>query len=138
MNVTLTEPHEAQIQILNESKRFNVVNCGRRWGKSLLSINLLAECALDGFPCAYFTPTYKLRNEQFDEIVLRLRDVTSKVNRAENIIQLITGGKIEFWSLQDRHAGRSRKYKLVILDEVAFSDNLEEAWTKAVRPTLQT
>ncbi|MBK9276479.1 MAG: hypothetical protein IPM49_18345 [Flavobacteriales bacterium] len=31
-----------------------------------------------------------------------------------------TGGVLEFWSLDNPQAGRSRKYKLVIVDEAAF------------------
>jgi hypothetical protein len=58
--ITLNEPHEAQEQILNEAQRFNVLCCGRRFGKSALAVNLLCEPAIDGMPVGYFTPTYKL------------------------------------------------------------------------------
>jgi len=49
---------------------------------------------------------------------------------------LITGGIIEFWSLENPLAGRSRKYKLAIVDEAAFNRNLWQSWTEAIRPTL--
>ena len=49
----------------------------------------------------------------------------------------MTGGLIEFWSLKDNpDAGRSRKYKRVVIDEAAKVANLENAWNKAIRPTL--
>ena len=51
-------------------------------------------------------------------------------------IELLTGGRIEFWSLENELAGRSRKYKRVILDEVAFAKNLWKLWTESIRATL--
>jgi hypothetical protein len=51
-------------------------------------------------------------------------------------IELITGGSIEFWSLENPLAGRSRKYKVAIIDEAAFNRNLWASWTEAIRPTL--
>jgi hypothetical protein len=41
LEVTLNEPHPNQAKVLAEAKRFNVLCCGRRWGKSALAINLL-------------------------------------------------------------------------------------------------
>jgi len=49
---------------------------------------------------------------------------------------LITGGVVEFWSLEDPDAGRSRKYRRVVVDEAAMIRNLEDAWNNAIRPTL--
>jgi len=43
---------------------------------------------------------------------------------------------LEFWSLDNPHAGRSRKYKRVVLDEAAFVKDLWEAWNNSIRPTL--
>jgi hypothetical protein len=51
-------------------------------------------------------------------------------------IELITGGSVEFWSLENPLAGRSRKYAVVIIDEAAFNRNLWQSWTEAIRPTL--
>src|SRR5690349_3727463 len=63
-NLTLSTLHKSQRQIVKESDRFNVVCCGRRFGKSKLSVNLLCEpAALDSSPVGYFAPTYKLLEE---------------------------------------------------------------------------
>jgi hypothetical protein len=51
-------------------------------------------------------------------------------------IQIVGGGSIEFWSLENPLAGRSRKYKVAIIDEAAFNRNLWQSWTEAIRPTL--
>lgn len=133
--VILPEPHRGQIQILNERKRFNVLDCGRRWGKSVLAINILTKTALSGQPCAYFAPTYKLLEGTFKEMFVTLSPIIAK-KHDNQFIELITGGMIEFWSMENPLAGRSRKYKVAIIDEAAFNRNLWQSWTEAIRPTL--
>ena len=135
VEITLSAPHQGQQKVLSESKRFNVLCCGRRWGKSALAVNLLAETALDGFPAGYFTPTYKLLDGTYNECLLALEPVIKRKNEHQ-FIELITGGKIEFWSLENELAGRSRKYKRDVIDEGAFTSNLWNRWTESIRPTL--
>lgn len=133
--IQLYLPHPGQTQILNELKRFNVVCCGRRWGKSKLSVNLLCEPALNGVPVGYFTPTYKLLKETYNDCVKALEPVIQRKSDQE-FIELVTGGTMDFWSLDNPYAGRSRKYQRVIVDEAAFVKSLWEAWTESIRPTL--
>jgi hypothetical protein len=133
--ITLNQPHPTQQKVLNERKRFNVLACGRRWGKSALAVNLLAETAIDGFPAGYFCPTYKLLDGTFRECMIALEPIISRSNE-HNFIELITGGKIDFWTLENELAGRSRKYKRDVIDEAAFSKDLWKRWTEAIRATL--
>jgi len=135
IEVTLSQPHRAQLQIISEAKRFNVLDCGRRFGKSKLAANILSENALEGNPGAYFAPTYKLLEGTFKDILTALQSLISRKHDNQRI-ELITGGSIEFWSLENPLAGRSRKYKVAIIDEAAFNRNLWQSWTEAIRPTL--
>jgi hypothetical protein len=135
IEVTLSQPHKAQLQIISEAKRFNVLDCGRRFGKSKLAANILCENALEGYPGAYFAPTYKLLEGTFKDILTALQSLISRKHDNQRI-ELITGGSIEFWSLENPLAGRSRKYKVAIIDEAAFNRNLWQSWTEAIRPTL--
>jgi len=135
IEVTLSKPHKAQLQIISEAKRFNVLDCGRRFGKSKLAANILSENALEGNPGAYFAPTYKLLEGTFKDILTALQPLISRKHDNQRI-ELITGGSIEFWSLENPLAGRSRKYKVAIIDEAAFNRNLWASWTEAIRPTL--
>lgn len=49
----------------------------------------------------------------------------------------MTGGRIDFWSLENERAGRSRKYHIVIVDEAAFTKpNMMDVWEKSIKPTL--
>ena len=133
--IQIAQEHKAQLQVLSERKRFNVLDCGRRWGKSKLSINLMAETASEGEPVGYFAPTYKLLEGTYKELLTALMPIIRK-KHDNQFIELITGGIIEFWSLENPLAGRSRKYKLAIVDEAAFNRNLWQSWTEAIRPTL--
>lgn len=100
-----------------------------------MATNLLANCAISGLPAGYFTPTYKLLNETFNNLLLLLEPIIKRKNDNQ-FIELITGGKIEFWSLENELAGRSRKYKLLIVDEASFTKNLWQRWTESLRATL--
>lgn len=120
---------------MQNRKRFNVVCCGRRWGKSKLSVNLLTEPALEGFPTGYFTPTYKLLKETYNDCVGALDSIILRKSDQE-FIELITGGVIDFWTMDNPFAGRSRKYKRAIIDEAAFAKSLLQSWNEAIRPTL--
>ena len=135
MLVQLPKLHTNQEKVRRESKRFNVLDCGRRWGKSKLSVNLLVEGALDGYPVGYFAPTYKLLEGTFKECFNALEQVIKR-KHDQQFIELVTGGIIEFWSLDNPNAGRSRKYKVAIIDEAAFVKDLWDAWTQSIRPTL--
>jgi len=131
----LNIPHQSQSKILNEAKRFNVLSCGRRFGKSALAVNLLCETAISGKPAGYFAPTYKLLDGTFNECLLALEPIIARKNDHQ-FIELITGGRIEFWSLENELAGRSRKYKRAIIDEAAFAKDLWKRWTESIRATL--
>lgn len=133
--IQINNEHSGQLKVLSEAKRFNVLDCGRRWGKSALAVNLLCEPALEGQPVAYFAPFYKLLEGTYKELYSVLNAVTAKKHENQ-FIELVTGGSIEFWSLENPLAGRSRKYKVAIIDEAAFNRNLWQSWTEAIRPTL--
>lgn len=134
--IDLRRPHVAQKKIKAEARRWNVVACGRRFGKTTLGIDLAIGPALDGYPVGWFNPTYKLLSEAWRDLKRTLEPVTRQRSETEHRIELITGGVVECWTLEDASAGRGRKYKRVVFDEAAMARNLEESWEQAVRPTL--
>ena len=125
--VTLPERHAAQEQVVRESRRFNVLQCGRRFGKTTLGVDLAVEMALDGFPVAWYAPTYKLLAEPWREIVRATRDVTTELSQQDKRVELVTGGVIDCWSLDHPDAGRGRKYARLVVDEAAHARNLQIA-----------
>lgn len=129
-------PHPAQIQILAEHRRFNVVACGRRFGKTALGAELAKQTALENQPVGWFSPTYKFLAEAWRDLKRILQPVTRAKSETEHRLELISGGVIECWSLDDPDAGRGRKYGRVLVDEAAMVRNLEQAWEQSIRPTL--
>jgi hypothetical protein len=136
IDLVLPRLHAPQRRIVRESRRFNVVACGRRFGKSLLGVDRLVHPALEGYPVAWFAPTYKMLGEAWRDMRDALLPVVRSQNASEHRLELITGGVVEMWSLTDPNAARGRKYKRVVIDEAAAVARLEEAWTAVIRPTL--
>jgi phage terminase large subunit-like protein len=136
MVVHFRRPHRAQLEVLASAKRFNVLMCGRRWGKTELIKEVLIKPALAGYPTGYFTPSYKLLIEVWDGVLWALGNTVLRSNATERRVELKTGGVIEMWTLDDPDAGRSRKYKAVVIDEAQKIDNLLSKWRLAIRPTL--
>ena len=132
----LPRPHAAQYRVLQESKRFNVLCCGRRWGKTTIASDRLIRPALAGKSVAWFAPSYKLLSEVWRTIYSSLTEVTARKNESERWVALATGGKIDCWSLDDPDAGRGRAYSRVVIDEAAMVSDLERAWEQSVRPML--
>lgn len=110
--------------------------CGRRFGKTTLGLHRLIGPALEGYPTGWFAPSYKYLAEAWREFTRALRPVLARKNETERRLELVTGGVIDFWSLEDPDAGRSRKYKRVAIDEAAKVRYLERAWNESIRPTL--
>lgn len=131
--------HDAQQKIDQESKRFNVVACGRRWGKTRYGVyRACLRLAITSSLVGWFAPTYKYLNEAWDELYEKLTDsdAIASSNKTERIIRLKNGSSIEFWTMDDPDCGRSRKYHLVIIDEAAKQEGLKGIWEKAIAPTL--
>lgn len=125
-----------QEQVVAEASRFNVPCIGRRAGKSTLCTDLAADVALDGGPVGWFTPTFKTMLDVWHELVEWMYPVTARLSIQERRIELISGGLIEFWSLDNPHSGRGRRYKRVVIDEAAQIPNLMRVFNTTVRPTL--
>lgn len=136
IRVQLPELHPEQALIKAEAARFNVLNCGRRFGKTTLAVNLIGDEVLVGEPVAYFAPTYRMLAEVWREFVATFRPLIAEKVEDEHYCRLITGGRVDFWSLENENAARGRYYKLVIIDEAAMVSNLLEVWEMVIRPTL--
>lgn len=136
LTVTLPRPHSAQRAVLATAGRFNVLACGRRWGKTTLMEQVIARPALDGGPVGWFAPTYKLMLDVWRDLSAMLRPVLRRANGSEHRMELITGGVLDFWTLEDQDAGRGRKYQRVVIDEAGLSSRLLPIWSQAIRPTL--
>lgn len=129
--------HPGQLIPKASKSRFNVLVCGRRWGKTLFTnLDLVADMAIDGHPCGWFAPTYKFLDAPFRELRRALSPIIKSSDAGKRQIELITGGTIDYWTLEDVDAGRSRFYKRVVIDEAGLVKDLKTRWTESIRPTL--
>lgn len=132
----LPKPFDWQRQVKQESKRFNVVDVGRRAGKTALGLDLCVSPETLPYPVGWFSPTYKMLLEVWREAVRTFAPILTRRNVQERRLEFLTGGLLEFWSLDNPDVARGRKYKRVIVDEAAMVPALMESWQYAIRPTL--
>ena len=117
-------------------RKYNVVPCGRRWGKTRFQLIRAGLRALRGEYYGWFAPNYKYLEEPWREFNRMFAPAISRSNATDRIIEFKTGGKVDFWTLDDDRAGRSRKYHEVGVDEAGYVSNLLEIWTASILPTL--
>src|SRR5450755_566644 len=67
IKILLPALHATQLKVVQEAKRYNVLCCGRRWGKTVLGMDRLIHPALQGKPVAWFSPTNKLMADTWRE-----------------------------------------------------------------------
>ena len=73
----------------------------------------------------------------YARILRTVQPLKRSASKIDGLIELETGGCIEFWSLENEDAGRSRSYDLAIIDEASLvAKGLRETWDQAIRPTL--
>src|SRR5688500_17846340 len=132
---SLQKLHPGQKHIIQNARRFNHLRCGRRFGKTTL-IEELSSVALDGYPVGIWFPTYKDLSEVWKDLKKLYKPISSRVNEQLKQIELVTGGLIDFWSMEDPDSGQGRKYKRAIIDEAAKAAKLYQAWENTIRPTL--
>lgn len=136
IELVLPRPHEKQQYLLDNRKRFNVLKCGRRFGKTELCQELILECFEKGQYVGYFSPTYKDLYEVWKTTLHNFHNVITSKSETVKQVVLINGTKVDFWSMEDPNSGRGRKYHRVIIDECEKAGKFQEAWEQAISPTL--
>jgi len=137
VNIELPTPHDGQLAVFEGRDRFNAVRCGRRWGKTQMLIMLASNGSIHREAWGVFAPDYKILAETYKEIQGTLDPIIVSASEMKGVIRLIGGGRIDFWTLNNPRAGRSRKYHGVLIDEAAFAGpDMMAIWEKAIKPSL--
>ncbi|WP_343743363.1 hypothetical protein [Herbaspirillum huttiense] len=135
--VKLQKFHAGQKNIYRNRGEQTVIRCGRRFGKTTMFETSAANFATHQKRCGWFAPTYKLVLPSYNRILAMLRPIVKSSSRIDGIIELETGGAIEFWTLVDEDAGRSRFYDEVFIDEASLvKKGLRDIWEQSIAPTL--
>lgn len=129
--------HKAQAKLFRTPGKRKAARCGRRWGKNVFGETLAISDSCKGRLVGWFAPEHKRLSESYNVIAQAIEGVKRRRSKTEGIIETINGGKVEFWSLEDENAGRSRKYHRIIVDEGAFTKpKAIETLQRSLEPTL--
>jgi len=137
--VRLASLHEGQREIAASFLTHPrvVIRCGRRFGKTTLLERTAIKRAVLGQRVGWFGPQYRLNTPTYNRIAREAHGQIARKSKLDQIIETKRGGCVEFWTLQDEDAGRSRFYDLVIIDEASLiAKGLRDIWEQAIAPTL--
>lgn len=128
--------HPAQVAIKQDSARFKVVDCGRRFGKTILGTDWLSDGMVLSEPTAYAAPIYAQVEIAWRTIKQILKPIISYSNETKKRLELTTGGILDMWSLESPESIRGAAYKRIVIDEAAFIKGLLKIWEKTLSPLL--
>lgn len=140
--IQLENLHPGQLQVSQGRKRFNVLSCGRRWGKTHMTNYLIAEVVrhnLNGGlteDMGYMSPTYKNLAPTWRNFVRTFKPIITYKSEQDHVAEILGSFFVEFWSLDKPENIRGRRYKRVIIDEAALIFALRHIFKVIVLPTL--
>ncbi len=146
IRISLGRLHEGQVRAhaALRGARFKALRCGRRFGKTELAKSWVMEGLVQGEACAWIAPQHMTSAEVFHDLRARLGPLLQAHSRADGVIRLATGGRLDLWSLENPIAGRGRGYARIVIDEAAYTrpgdsrmiGSMLNLWETALKPTL--
>lgn len=138
-------PREHQAYVHRNKKRFSVLVCHRRFGKTHLSLNEVIDC---GLRCtlvnpqyAYVAPTYgQAKRVAWDVLKQYVKDLPFvEINESElrvDIKRPASRDRVRIMLLGAENPGALRGIYLdgVVLDE--YAEMVPEVWSQVIRPAL--
>ena len=134
------KPREHQKEVHKKLKRFNVLVCHRRFGKTVLCINELLKKAMQNTlprPRYYYlAPTYSMAKRTAWDYVKEYTGVLPDVTYHETELRadLPNGARIQLLGCERPDSLRGLYIDGVVLDEVAQMP--PRLWTEVIRPAL--
>jgi hypothetical protein len=145
-DISLGTLHEGQMKAYWALRphRLKALRCGRRFGKTDFARTWVSQGLVKGETCAWFAPQHMTWSEVYVDLTRRLRPIVDASSKSSAVIRLKTGGRIDFWSLENQIAGRGRGYHRLVIDEAAFAKDGDtktdgsgmDLWERAIKPTL--
>lgn len=136
----------SQSIIAKDRHRFRVLNCGRRFGKTVLAIEEMVGIAIakKDRRVAYFAPTRDdAREITWAMLIKKCENIITQKNETLLQIKIVTqdGGEsmiaLYGWeSVQERGKGRGLANDFIICDEVSSYRNFWIGWNEVLSPTL--
>jgi hypothetical protein len=129
------DPHPGQQTVLNAPERFRVLDCGRRWGKTVVLRAEMLRGVQKGLRIAYCCPTEKMLKAMWRWAKQTLAPITLDKSEQEHRLELQGGASIDFWSLNNPDGPRGQEYDLLLFDEAAVIPT-GDVWFEVLWPTL--
>ena len=134
------KPRPLQKQVHESLKRFNVLVCHRRFGKSVLAINELIKTATSKprSKLAYIAPTYRQGKAiAWDYLKFYTRPLMAfggDRNESELRVDLFNESRIQIYGADNADSLRGMGFNGVVLDEYAIMS--PRVWTEIIRPAI--
>ena len=134
------KPRKYQWEVFNKLKRFNVIVCHRRFGKTCLAIWKIITTAVEkpGARLAYIAPTYRqgkaVAYDYLKEYTAPIMKLGGGRNETELKIDLWNGSRLQIFGADNPDALRGLGFDGVILDEYALMS--PRTWTEIIRPAV--
>lgn len=133
----LMKPHTGgQRALYLHPARFQVVACGRRWGKTAFGkLWLLEGLIRQGVPCWWVAPTYKMSGEIWREFQRTFGKFVSWQNATDRVMEFSNGASLTVWTGKAHDTMRGGAPGRVVIDEAAMIPT-DELWYGSVLPAL--
>ncbi len=134
------KPRKYQWDVFQNLKRFNVIVCHRRFGKTCLAIWKLVAAAVEkeNARLAYIAPTYRqgkaVAFDYLKEYTEPLMELGGGRNETELKIDLYNGSRIQIFGADNPDALRGLGFDGVVMDEFALMS--PRTWTEIIRPAV--
>jgi hypothetical protein len=136
VTIRLPKLHASQRRVWTEAARYNVLRCGRRWGKTTLLRYVCGRAVANGLKVGFGAPqrgtampVWAEMKGMFDPIITDRREDYMRFST-------INGGEFHVWPLDKDLVARGFDYDLFVIDEAAYVRKLMDLWQNAIRPTL--
>lgn len=136
VRIWLPRLHPAQLAILRDVARFQVICTGRRFGKGIVaSVKCMRVAAGRAGKVWWISPDFPTSSVEWrllKHMVRQLPDVI--VREDERYVEFGNGGYVQVKSAQQTL--RSEGLHLAVIDEAGHIPNLSEIWNLELRPAL--
>lgn len=138
------KPHAGQLPVLKSSARFKIMNCGRRWGKTVLAAKIITTKARKKNQMLWWVaPTYAIVKRGYAEVIKQLPegvllhepppDTNFDAGRRVTL-RFKNGTRMEFYSAERPEGMLGAAVDFAVLDEAAIMPS--RIWHQIVSPTL--
>lgn len=144
VNSKTITPHAGQQVVLDSDARFRVMNCGRRWGKTVLAARIfVGHARKPGQMLWWVAPTYRVVKRGYAEVLKQLPDGVLAHSPPPDtnfdagrpvVLRFKNGTKMEFYSAERPEGMLGAAVDYCIMDEAAIMPS--RIWNQIVSPTL--